>query len=124
MSDTDTERWLAEVQARCDAATPKPWIHGPTDAAHSTAEDVCAVCPDEATDQTVAWRCSPEDARFISEARTDLPRALRIIARLREASDAHLDCHAKWRNWRLDMDACECSACRFARAALAYDGKE
>lgn len=85
-----TEADLRAAEERCERATPGPWEIDPnaedrTDVLSPSQQ--CAICyvPDE----------DSKDGAFIAAARTDLPRALREIRRLRATVDAaakHLGC--------------------------------
>ena len=122
---SDVERWLAEVGARCEAATGGTWCE---------LEDgtVNAIFEAAGQDLRIAFGASRSyhDADFVLRARADLPRALRIIARLRPTIDCRLRapsgvpfCTCRNVNAvRAGMEA-SCWYCE-ARAALDYDGRE
>lgn len=91
-----TNNWMAEAQARCDAATPGPWsVHdnGITSAQWKEWTPGPEWAPDDpagphypdivVTDMG-SYPPDDDDAEFISNARTDLPRALKAIALLLE----------------------------------------
>jgi hypothetical protein len=81
-----TEEELRAAEARCERATPGPWLHlirrekGQDPASDDTAHVV------RTADGPITEHLTTDDAAFIAAARTDLPRALREIRRLR----AHL----------------------------------
>jgi len=79
------EEWLKEAESRCSGATDGVWY-----AAGPFNEEECgqrggqpaAVLtePDEdGVQHTIAENCDERNADFIAAARTDLPRALRIV---------------------------------------------
>jgi len=79
---------LAEIEARCEAATPGPWKHDPDTAEMAIdgprEEGVVAGCgccgsPFGVLDNTVAMA----NGTFIAHARTDVPRLLAEVRRLR-----------------------------------------
>lgn len=78
--------WLHEVQARCDKATPGPWHT--VSAAPDGALCYRAIDASNTNGVWFEYRRHPctigasmDDMRLVAQARSDLPRALRIIAR-------------------------------------------
>ena len=67
-----TDQELAEMQARCEAATPEPWVH---------EGGRLVRCRPQPSD-TVPMRCT-EDALWVVHARTDLPRLIAAMKELR-----------------------------------------
>lgn len=88
---TSIRELLAPVKERADAATQGPWRTWKEgeDRRGSAVETAWAHDTDgEDTDLITDW-CSPEDAAFIAQARTDVPRLVAAI----EAVEAKL---AEW----------------------------
>ena len=86
-----TRDWIDEAIERCDAATPGPWREGTLNVWHDAS--VTRVADTErhwmeagefhhrGVDSCYREQC---DARFIANARQDLPRALAIVQAARE----------------------------------------
>ena len=89
-----TPERLAEIKARCETATPGPWVHEVTSDVQRVGP--CAGFEDPydgggprvVTTVIQAWRKEPgrlEDLRFIAHARTDVPDLVAEVERLRAA---------------------------------------
>jgi len=83
-----TETELAEMEARCSAATPAPWEHVLPSGRFIAEPDDLGVARPVLTASTYPGQegivfCGDADATFIREARTDLPRLLVEVRRLR-----------------------------------------
>jgi len=87
MSGRLTDEELDEIKARCDAATPGPWVE-------ERDEDSLQAIVSGEEDVIGAW-CDPgggdfgpaisdEDASFIAHAREDIPALLAEVERLRK----------------------------------------
>ena len=79
--------WLEAARERCERAAPKPWAMGERDrdGTEILTKGVNQGYPDDVgTVAEVMWGA---DAEFIAAARTDLPRALDEIERLRDERD-------------------------------------
>ena len=73
----DTRRWLDEVKARCEKATPGPWtadVVGNYARVPETEAD-----GDEGVNDTFL---TAENALFIANARSDIPRLVALVERL------------------------------------------
>jgi hypothetical protein len=99
-----TQKELDEMQARCDAATPGEWVVGVREysrgvlaGAHEVAE--VSDCDE---DNGVS------DAAFIAKVRTDMPRLIAEVKRLREViSDTHETyCDESWTDRGLHAPEC------------------
>ncbi len=75
-----TDEKLAEMQARCDAATPGPWIY---DEFQLTIDIDLDPLPENTVAQIDELRDHAPDGEFIAHARTDLPQVLADNERLR-----------------------------------------
>lgn len=140
---------LAAIRARCEAATPGPWT-----LSHFSAKDTedgdaethiqCYADADEEEGVSLAWvnhwsygddppkQESVANALFISRARTDVPRLLDEVERLRTAIRTRLDacpsCHGTKRIAVYTHDSASdeleyshttgCHVCQWAREAL------
>ena len=81
MPDLLTDQHLAEIEARCAAATPGPWRvdetgHDVIDATHSIAD-----CGPQ-RDYSYGMKSSCANAEFIAHSRTDVPRLVDEVRRL------------------------------------------
>lgn len=89
MTAPDPATVLAEMRARCDAATPGPWhnysVNPKTTPEHAIYSEWLEGIPEAITSE-IASLLSPRDAHFIAHARTDVPR---LIAALRAVLDRH-----------------------------------
>ena len=90
-----SEDYLAEIKARCEAATPGPWVDRLRDfecldgyglESHPTVETngktVCVLCEREFDDDN-----DEADAVFIAHARQDIPDLLAEVERLRKRAE-------------------------------------
>lgn len=104
-----SDKELAEMQARCDTQTTAPWVIEPVDnvgigiswdiVGHSGQSIVCSGTYDS-------------DAQFIAAARTDLPRCIEEIKRLRKTLEWYADesIYGTWEEKafnRLEIEYCE-----------------
>jgi len=84
-----TDKDLAAIRERCDAATQGPWQMNEED---QTVVETCTgkefIVADFSMD---GWDETLLDAAFIAHARTDIPALLDEIARLTKERDALLD---------------------------------
>jgi hypothetical protein len=91
------KKYLAEIKARCDKATPGPWY-----------EEGWAL-PTEDGDFVELTNDSPADASFISHARTDIPALLAEVERLniilQDERKEHAEEYARLRSTYLDAAA-------------------
>lgn len=79
----DLDKFLAEAQARADAATPGPWeVRCHTDEEGCENWHIYPIDEESAYDRT--YHDDTPEIRFIAAARTDLPRALALIRVLRD----------------------------------------
>ena len=93
MTDPMTPEYLAEIEARANAATEEPWI------AEYSKEQGCCVIPHDAhsTREAVAvcrLYLRAFDAEFIAHARTDVPRLVAEAKRLQAAVERVRELHA------------------------------
>lgn len=100
---------LAAMRERCEKATNPPWVFNPKSTGGevqpplaSHAESLGALAPMPITTGTPFW--SDSDFHFIASARTDLPRLLAEVERLRKFEEAAM----AWRDariaWRVSTD--------------------
>ena len=81
---------IPEIRARCDAATPGPWVSHGVDCYHCghyppVGNNRYLICPESRQGTPLAEGVLKySDAAFIAHARTDLPRALEAIDYLEE----------------------------------------
>ena len=73
--------WISEIQDRVDAATAGPWLA--SDSYGSGSSNLII----SADDDFIADTGQPEDANFIANARSDVPRLLAEITRLTRERD-------------------------------------
>ena len=78
MSDILTDADLAEIERRAEAATKGPWRAYTVQTGEFAGE--FGVISDASH---IAKPDNPDDAAFVAHARTDIPRLLKEIARLR-----------------------------------------
>ena len=82
-----TDEWLAEIEARCNAATPGPWILmpercGPDGQEVYESQDLGCIC--SVGDPYPRGQNYPqENMEFIASARTDTPALVAEVRRLR-----------------------------------------
>jgi len=83
------EARLAEIEARCEAATARPWINGETSSGYRSiyAAIVSPETPRPLVTQLRGQNRKP-DAAFIAHARSDVPELVREVRRLREFYEA------------------------------------
>jgi hypothetical protein len=87
--------WLTEAKERCEKATPPLWMEGDRHesminiyAAGLHVNPVCTCrCPIIFDDKDME-----ANMQFITNARTDLPKALQLLERARELLVARRDC--------------------------------
>lgn len=80
---TDLEKWLSEVEARLNAATPGPWRAtkmGTQDTYMFSASD--DVMLSNAPYDETTCDLSAHDFELIAHSRTDLERAVKVIREL------------------------------------------
>jgi hypothetical protein len=81
-----SDKELAEMQARCDAATDAPWTSFTNSCLDSPRPSLVWGKPYPSGHMpTLADYQTQGNAQFIAAARTDLPRCIEEIKRLREA---------------------------------------
>ncbi len=78
---------LAEIQARCNAATPGPWFHEVTSDVQRVGPKIGNEHPYDGVGPTFeVWRKQPgrlEDLMFIAASRSDVPDLIAEVKRLR-----------------------------------------
>jgi hypothetical protein len=90
MSDPMTEEELAEIEARANAAAEGPWIVVDTfQGQESGVEDAVGFSVVQPYIEFENSGLSPENARFIAAARSDIPRLITEIKRLRSDNAKH-----------------------------------
>ena len=88
MSADSTKQWLAEVKARCEAATPGPWLVG-----KKAGLPGFNLYQESGADVTSPGASlSAEDASLVAHAREDVPRLLTLVERLSEYAAHAYDC--------------------------------
>lgn len=82
---TKLETYLAEIEARCEKATPGPW---------SNDVDWDFVCqePFDENKKAIASDCHRLNSDFIAHARTDIPR---LLAALEKAIEQRNEAYAR-----------------------------
>ena len=96
----ETEAWLAECKARCEAATPGDWVDEWDDETPTGCVWIEATEEDPVEEQIGHFDYGP-DAKLAAHAHQDLPRAL-AIAREQAARIGELEAEAE--QARLDRD--------------------
>jgi hypothetical protein len=85
-----TEEELAEIEARANAAAEGPWIVVDTfQGQESGVEDAVGFSVVQPYIEFENSGLSPENARFIAAARSDIPRLITEIKRLRSDNAKH-----------------------------------
>ncbi len=79
-----TDKELTVIQARSDASTPGPWDFDWATRKHLGPARGWCVWKDEMTCVLSDCENSENDARFIANARTDIPRLLSTVAALED----------------------------------------
>jgi hypothetical protein len=80
-----TERELADIQARCDGASPGPWRSMVEGRDHSSGSSFIMRGLPHARDVDLELSgATPGDQDFIAHAREDLPRLVEEVRRLRK----------------------------------------
>lgn len=90
------DEWIKQVQERCDGATPGPWeakfVFGSPDLPVSVEAGEIEIC---AVQEFYTEENNPTpNFSFIAHSRADLPKALRIIERMRETLKRYESNHA------------------------------
>lgn len=82
------QKYLAEIHARCDAATPGPWKHEYTVDGAYVHDGDAVIC-----------RCTQlgDESAFIANVRTDIPKLLAEVERLQN-ENKHLK--EELREWK------------------------
>lgn len=79
-----TNQELAEIQARCDRASPGPWKSMVEGRDHSSGSSFIMRGPPEARAEDLELTgATPDDQDFIAHARDDVPRLLEEVRQLR-----------------------------------------
>lgn len=81
MAGGDGEPDLDAIQSRADAATEGPWrlYDGKRDARDAAVETAWAYDAAGGDTELITDWCKPDDAAFISHARTDVPALLAVV---------------------------------------------
>ncbi len=79
---------LARIEARCNAATPSPWIAYVEGRDHTSGSSFIKTGPPKQRGQDIELTgATVEDHDFIAGARQDIPRLIAEIRRLRSSHE-------------------------------------
>ena len=79
-----TEQELSEIEARCDAASPGPWVSYVEGRDHTSGSSfIMTGAPERRGEDIELTGATARDQDFIASARQDVPRLIAEVRRLR-----------------------------------------